>query len=105
MTEIVVLQHEDGALVVDSRLIASQLGIQHENFMDTLNKYKTQTEQAFGFLRFQTGVFQGRGQPEKWRKLAVSAPRSKKWYVNQSLTGIGFQRENSKSGKWIKQGF
>lgn len=66
MTEIVVLQHEDGALVVDSRLIASQLGIQHENFMDTLNKYKTQTEQAFGFLRFQTGEIQGRGQPEKY---------------------------------------
>lgn len=56
MTEIVVFQHEDGALVVDSRLIASQLGIQHENFMDTLNKYKTQTEQAFGQFRFQTGT-------------------------------------------------
>lgn len=66
MAEIVVFQYEDGALVVDSRLIAAQLGIQHENFINTLNKHKTQTEQAFGFLRFQTGEIRGRGQPEKY---------------------------------------
>ena len=55
MTKIVVFQHEDGALVVDSRLIADSLGIDHESLMKTINKYQTQAEQAFGILRFQIG--------------------------------------------------
>ena len=65
MTEILVFQHE-GALVVDSRLIADQLAIEHESFMKTINKYQTQAEQAFGILRFEIGEMQGRGQPEKY---------------------------------------
>jgi hypothetical protein len=65
MTEILVFQHE-GALLVDSRLIATALGIDHESFMKTINKYQTQAEQAFGFLRFQIGEREGRGQPEKY---------------------------------------
>lgn len=65
MTEILVFQHE-GALVVDSRLIADSLGIDHESLMKTINKYQTQAEQAFGFLRFQIGEIEGRGQPEKY---------------------------------------
>lgn len=56
MTDFSVFQHEDGALVVDSRLVAQRLGIEHENLMSTLNKYRTQLEQAFGGLRFETGV-------------------------------------------------
>lgn len=55
MTDFSVFQHEDGALVVDSRLIAERLGIKHENFVATIEKYKNQTEQAFGTIRFQTG--------------------------------------------------
>ena len=66
MTEIVVFQHEDGALVVDSRLIADSLGIDHESLMKTINKYQTQAEQSFGILRFEIGEIQGRGQPEKY---------------------------------------
>ena len=65
MTEIVVFEYE-GALVVDSRLIADSLAIDHESFMKTINKYQTQAEQAFGILRFQIGEIQGRGQPEKY---------------------------------------
>jgi Rha family phage regulatory protein len=56
MTDFSVFQHEDGALVVDSRLVAQRLGIKHENFMETVKKYKTQTEQAFGQFRFETGT-------------------------------------------------
>lgn len=59
MTDFSVVQYEDGALVVDSRLIAERLGIQHENFMGTLNKYRTQAEQAFGVFRFETGKPKG----------------------------------------------
>lgn len=45
-----------GILVVDSRLIAQQLGIEHDNFMGTVKKYQTQAEQAFGQFLFQTGT-------------------------------------------------
>ena len=51
--------------VVDSRLLAERLGIQHESFLKTLDTYRTQTEQAFGSLRFEIGV----------KKRAVGATR------------------------------
>ena len=57
---------KNGVLVVDSRLIAQGLGIEHESFMKTINRYQTQAEQAFGFLRFEVGEIKGRGQPEKF---------------------------------------
>ena len=56
MTELTVSTYSDGVLVVDSRLIAQELGIQHENFMETIKKYQAETEQAFGSIRFETGV-------------------------------------------------
>jgi phage regulator Rha-like protein len=66
MSDLTVFQHNDGYLVVDSRLIAQELGIEHESFMKTVDRYKNQTEQAFGFLRFEVGEIEGRGQPEKF---------------------------------------
>jgi phage regulator Rha-like protein len=33
----------DAALVVDSRLLASGLNIEHDNFLQTIQKYETQT--------------------------------------------------------------
>jgi hypothetical protein len=65
MTEITVTE-KDGVLLVDSRLIASRIGIEHESFMRTVSKYQSQAEQAFGILRFEIGEIQGRGQPEKF---------------------------------------
>lgn len=56
MAELVVFEHEDGALVVDSRIIAERLDIQHESFMKTINKYKKEAEQAFGHIRFEIGT-------------------------------------------------
>jgi phage regulator Rha-like protein len=56
----------DGQLVVDSRLIAEELGIEHENFMATIYSYQVQAEEAFGFFRFQTGKIEGRGRPQKY---------------------------------------
>jgi phage regulator Rha-like protein len=55
MSDLIVSPHADGVLVVDSRLIAKELGIQHESFIETVEKYKKQSEQAFGVLRFETG--------------------------------------------------
>ena len=66
MTQLTVKTYSDGALVVDSRLIAIELGIEHESFLKTIDRYKSQTEQAFGILRFEVGEIKGRGQPEKF---------------------------------------
>lgn len=66
MSDLTVFPYSDGALVVDSRLIAQELDIEHESFMETVRKYQSNVEQAFGFLRFQTGEIKGRGQPEKF---------------------------------------
>ncbi len=48
------VREKDGVLVVDSRLIAIELGIKHKSFMETVRKHEKQTEQAFGQLRFET---------------------------------------------------
>lgn len=43
-----------GKLVVDSRLVAEALGIDHHNFLATLYEYQTEAEQAFGVYLFET---------------------------------------------------
>lgn len=44
-------------LVVDSRLIAQELGIKHGDWMrNVVAKYQKQAEQAFGQLRFENGT-------------------------------------------------
>ena len=48
-----IFEH-DGELVVDSRLIAERLGIEYRSFLETVENYRTQVEQAFGVLRFET---------------------------------------------------
>ena len=61
MAELSIFEYDD-VLVVDSRLIAQGLGIEHESFMRTLKNYQIQAEQAFGSLRFEIGVKKdGRG--------------------------------------------
>lgn len=54
MTNLSIETHPDGILVVDSRLIAEELNVTHKSFMETVRKYQTQTEKAFGNLRFET---------------------------------------------------
>jgi anti-repressor protein len=69
MSDFIVSQHLDNILVVDSRLIAQELGIEHENFIETVRKYQKQAEQAFGVLRFETGKPTSGslgGRPEKY---------------------------------------
>jgi len=64
--EIIV---EGDALYIDSRLVAPRLGIEHESFLRTLDNYKTQIEQGFGFLRFEIGEIVGRGRPTRFAYL------------------------------------
>lgn len=58
MTDFLVSQYPgDGAFVIDSRLIASYLEIEHSDWMQNIvKKYQTQTEKAFGSLRFDNEV-------------------------------------------------
>lgn len=61
-----------GTLVVDSRLIAERLGIAHENFIETVRKYQSDAEEAFGSVTFQTGQKTGTrsgGSQPKWALL------------------------------------
>ena len=53
MSGLYAFEH-GGILVVDSRLIAPQLGIEHINFLETLEDNKAPIEEAFGVIRFET---------------------------------------------------
>ncbi|MEM9449790.1 MAG: Rha family transcriptional regulator [Cyanobacteria bacterium P01_E01_bin.6] len=68
MTLLNVSDH-GGILVIDSRLIAAELGIEHRSFLKTLDEYQTQIEQAFGFLRFEIAEINGRGRPSRYAYL------------------------------------
>jgi phage regulator Rha-like protein len=50
------IQEIDGLLLVDSRLIAERLGIQHESFLKTIRKHRERVESRFGHLRFEVGT-------------------------------------------------
>ncbi len=55
--------------VVDSRLIAQDLGIEHKNLMETIRKYQNKIESNFGTLAFETREFktkQGNKSIEKF---------------------------------------
>ena len=43
---------QNNTLVVDSRLIAEDLGIQHKNLLQTITKYQNVIEQSFGVIAF-----------------------------------------------------
>ena len=58
-----------GILVVDSRLIAKELWIEHEVFLRTLKKHQAKIEERFGIIRFENGKIGGRGRPEKYALL------------------------------------
>lgn len=54
MNNLQVVEVND-SLVVDSRLIATELDIQHESFIKTIKKYLTEIEE-FGHLRLEVGT-------------------------------------------------
>jgi phage regulator Rha-like protein len=63
---IVPIINQKGELLVDSRVIAERLDIDHESFMRNIKKYERLIESRFGILRFCIGEIIGRGQPEKF---------------------------------------
>ena len=68
MTNLTVSE-VNSVLVVDSRLIAERLGVEHHNFLAVVEKHKTCAEQAFGILLFETEVKNGRGRPVRYALL------------------------------------
>ncbi|MEO0373203.1 MAG: Rha family transcriptional regulator [Cyanobacteria bacterium P01_A01_bin.17] len=61
----ITVQSRDGLLVVDSRLIAERLGLEHSAWITNIvKKYQAQAEQAFGILHFENGKIDGRGRPK-----------------------------------------
>lgn len=68
-SKITVSEIPGSVLIVDSRLIAERLGIEHINFMETIGDYQTQIEQFFGIVRFETEKLGGRGRPQKYALL------------------------------------
>lgn len=62
----------DNVLVVDSRLIAAELGIQHKNFLATIDKYLPEIEEDWGAVAFETREFktaQGNTSSERYAYL------------------------------------
>lgn len=57
--DLIKLERINDCDVVDSRLIAIELGIQHKNFISTINKYESEIKECFGALAFQTEGLQG----------------------------------------------
>jgi phage regulator Rha-like protein len=67
MTNIVLIQ-SGGEARVDTRVLAVELGNNHDNVIQLLKKYPADFKE-FGILRFETGVIKGRGQPEQFSHL------------------------------------
>ena len=55
MTNISVFEQNE-TFVVDSRVVADQLGVNHSDwFRNIIKKYESQIQQGFGVLRFENG--------------------------------------------------
>lgn len=64
-TDLISLAVVDGEPRIDSRIVATELGVAHEATQKLVDKYSAQF-QEFGILRFEIGEIEGRGQPEKF---------------------------------------
>ncbi len=71
MSLLTVSDRGNGVIVVDSRLVAAELGIQHKNFLGTIEKYnhKMTLNPEMGAVAFETREFQtkqGNVSVERW---------------------------------------
>ena len=95
--------NRDGEIVVDSRLIAERLGIDHSNFLETIEKHRTIATQTFGIFRFETEKLNGPGRRPKycllndcmWRKDRVSSTYPQSAYKSNSALVICLIKRNS----------
>lgn len=70
MTNVIQLIRKDGEPRVDTRELATHLGLQHQNVFEMVKDYRTDFE-ALGLLRFETGKPRGAkgGRPERYAAL------------------------------------
>jgi phage regulator Rha-like protein len=71
MTDLLRIDQVEGENVVDSRLIATELEIQHESFIANLKKHQVRLEEKFGVIRFEIvkpsqGSLGGRPESFAW---------------------------------------
>lgn len=71
----------DGEVLVDSRIVAKGIKVEHESFMRTIYTYQSELEE-FGKVRFQIGPSGKTNQPQKYAMLNR----------NQSGVAISFSR-------------
>ena len=50
------IENQNGQLVVDSRLVAQDLGIEHRAFLQTIKKYQKDIESDFEALSFEQSL-------------------------------------------------
>lgn len=48
--------YDNNVVLIDSRVIAEALGIQHESLVAGINRYRIDIEKSFGMLRFEIGA-------------------------------------------------
>lgn len=65
----ITLIQSQGEHRADTRILAGQLGNQHENTYGLVKRYESDFLEL-GILRFETGEIVGRGQPEKYALLS-----------------------------------
>lgn len=70
------VQEIDGQLLVDSRLIAERLGIQHRSFYKTLLKHSVFLNNRFGRLRFQIATFETAGGSQQVSFALLTEPQA-----------------------------
>ncbi|MFB2769811.1 Rha family transcriptional regulator [Pelatocladus sp. BLCC-F211] len=75
MSKLNVIDRE-GLLVVDSRLIAEELGIQHKNFLATLDKYIEEIEEDWGQVAFETETVETSGGKQSQRVAFLTEPQA-----------------------------
>lgn len=64
---MITVSEQDGVLVVDSRLVADRLNVEHDDWVSNIIiKYQIKAEKAFGIIRFENGKTGKRGRPQKY---------------------------------------
>jgi hypothetical protein len=83
--------NRDGVPLVDSRLIASQLGIGHNGFIQTIRKYEHKIEQLFGAIQYEIRKHSSQRCTEK---RALLTEGQAKFLLSNSRNGLDLDAIN-----------
>lgn len=96
MNNLIAITQQGNALVVDSRLIAERLGVNHSDwYRNIILKYRTQVESQFGLIEFTTVLpdkqSDSRGQP---KKIALLTESQAQFFLSRSRRGLTLETAN-----------